>query len=45
MKHKHLDNKLIQKILRDIAKANNILPQLLIKDFADGSGEFIYEFW
>tara|TARA_B110000459_G_C16132176_1_gene282768 strand:+ start:169 stop:435 length:267 start_codon:yes stop_codon:yes gene_type:complete len=45
MKHKHTFNKIIQLILKDIAKENGYSPQKVIQDFASGSMEFVVEFW
>ncbi len=36
---------MIQRVLRDIAKNHKLLPQVVIQEFAEGSLDFVYEFW
>jgi hypothetical protein len=45
LKHKHSHNKTIQRVLKDIAKDHQLLPQVVIKEFAEGSLDFVDEFW
>ncbi|ASG66990.1 hypothetical protein fh0823_24570 [Francisella halioticida] len=36
---------MIQKVLRDIAKNHKLFPQVVIQEFAEGSLNFVDEFW
>lgn len=36
---------MIQKVLREIAKNHKLLPQVVIQEFAEGSLDFVDEFW
>lgn len=36
---------MIHKVLRNIAKNHKLLPQVVVQEFAEGSLDFVDEFW